>query len=311
MSRLNSLSRRKFLAQTAALTAASSLPTGSFAQESMITRAIPGTDQQIPVIGLGAPDLFFTTPPEDPELPRSLLQAMVDNGGRILDTPAFFRPDPPDVGGIVREMNLQDELFLIGKITVEGKQAAMEHFDKTAANLGREQMDMMLVHNYKDLASNWAVLKEAKAEGKVRHIGISRTHDADNEALEQFMRAERPEIIMLGYNMHQNEHEDRILPLAQDFGMGVVVVEPFRVVDDGALFSVTAGKPLPEWAAEFDCESWAQFSLKYILSNPAVTSVITETSSVSHVIDNMHGGYGRLPDQAMRKRMSEHFYSLL
>lgn len=311
MTRTNTLSRRKFLAQTTAAAATSSLPMALFAQESMMTRAIPGSDRQIPVIGLGAPDIFFTTPPEGSELPKSLVQAMVDQGGRILDTPAFFRPDPPDVGGLVTEMDLQDDLFLIGKITVEGEGAAQEHLAKTAANFRREQMDMMLIHNFKDVPTNWEVLKEAKEDGKVRHIGISRTASTTNEALEQFMKTAKPDVIMIGYNMHQNEHEARILPLAQDMGIGVFVVEPFRVVDDGALFSLTQGKELPEWAAEFDCESWAQFSLKYILSNPAITGIITETTSVSHVVDNMRGGYGRLPDEAMRKRMSEHFYSML
>ncbi|HAY46178.1 MAG TPA: hypothetical protein DCY55_07810 [Gammaproteobacteria bacterium] len=311
MTHTKTLSRRQFLAQTSVVAAASALPSASFAQESMLTRAIPGSDQQIPVVGLGAPEIFFTTPPEGPELPKSLIQAMVDQGGRLLDTPAFFRPDPPDIGGLVTEMNLQDELFLIGKITVEGTEAAKDHFAKTASNFGREQMDVMLVHNFKDIKNNWEVLKEAKAEGKVRHIGVSRTYDTTNEELEQFMRTENPDVIMLGYNMHQNEHEERILPLAQDSGMGVFVVEPFRVVDDGALFSLTRGKELPEWAAEFDCESWAQFSLKYILSNPAITAIVTETTSANHVVDNMRGGYGKLPDQAMRKRMSEHFFSML
>ncbi|MDG2089170.1 MAG: aldo/keto reductase [Arenicellaceae bacterium] len=311
MTRTNTLSRRKFLAQTTAAAATLSLPMASFAQESMMTRAIPGSDRQIPVIGLGAPDMFFTTPPEGSELPKSLVQAMVDQGGRILDTPAFFRPDPPDVGGLVTEMDLQDALFLIGKITVEGEDAAKEHLAKTAANFRREQMDLMLIHNFKDVPTNWQVLKEAKEDGKVRHIGISRTAGTTNEALEQFMKTAKPDVIMIGYNMHQNEHEARILPLAQDMGIGVFVVEPFRVVDDGALFSLTRDKELPEWAAEFDCESWAQFSLKYILSNPAITGIITETTSVSHVVDNMRGGYGRLPDEAMRKRMSDHFYSML
>jgi aryl-alcohol dehydrogenase-like predicted oxidoreductase len=125
------------------------------------------------------------------------------------------------------------------------------------------------------------------------------------------MRDRNPDFIMPGFNMYKNEAEPRILPLAADLGIGVIVAEPFRVKDDGAWFSVTAGKQLPEWAAEFDCESWAQFALKYIVSHPAVTSVVTETSSVRHIIDNMRAGYGRLPDEATRKRMSEHFFSLL
>lgn len=311
MSRLPSISRRSFLAQSTALTAASSLPLGAIAQETMITRAIPGTNERIPVIGMGAPDFFYELTEEGTEVPKSLIQAMYDMGGRLVDTPAFFRPDPPVLGGYMREMGLHDELFMIGKITVEGKEAAREHIERTSANLDKRPMDVMLVHDYRDMENTWPVLKEAKAEGKVRYIGVSRTNDVSDETLEQFMRTEKPDFIMPSYNMVQNQIEERILPLAQDMGIAVVVVEAFRVVDDGAYFSVTAGIDLPEWAAEFDCESWAQYALKYIVSNPAVTCVVTETSKPHHVIDNMRGGYGRLPDEAMRRRMSEHFLSLV
>jgi aryl-alcohol dehydrogenase-like predicted oxidoreductase len=172
-------------------------------------------------------------------------------------------------------------------------------------------MDLLVVQNFRDMENNWPTLKDWKDAGRVRYIGVSRTNDADEGTLEQFMKDERPDFIMPGYSMFQNEVEDRILPLAADLGIGVISVEPFRVIGDGAYFSVTAGKQLPEWAPEFDCESWAQFSLKYIVSNPAITSVVTETSSVSHVIDNMRAAYGRLPDEATRKRMSELFYSFL
>ena len=311
MERFQPLSRRKFLAQTTALSVASSLSIESFAQETMLSRAIPGTNEYLPVIGMGAPDMFYKMPPEGPELPKSIIRAMVDMGGRLLDTPAFFRPDVPIVGDFINEMGLQEDLFLTGEITVFGKQEGIDHLERTVANLKKDPMDLLVVQNFRDMANNWPTLKEWKDEGRVRYIGVSRTNNADEGTLEQFMRDERPDIIMPGYSMFQNEPEDRILPLAAELGIGVIVVEPFRVIDDGAYFSVTAGKKLPEWAAEFDCESWAQFLLKYILSNPVITCVVTETSSVRHVIDNMRAAYGRLPDEATRKRMSEHFFSLL
>ncbi len=311
MSRLPPISRRSFLAQSTALTAASTLPLGALAQETMITRAIPGTNEYLPVIGMGAPDFFYEATEEGSEIPKSLIQTMYDMGGRLVDTPAFFRPDPPVLAGYMQEMGLHDELFMIGKITVDGKEAARQHLERTSASLDKRPMDVMLVHNFRDMENSWPVLKEAKAEGKVRYIGVSRTNDVSNEELELFMRTENPDFLMPGYNMVQNQHEERILPLAQDMGTAVVVVEPFRVVDDGAYFSVTAGIDLPEWAAEFDCATWAQYALKYIVSNPAITCVVTETSKASHVADNMRGGYGRLPDEAMRRRMSEHFLSLV
>ena len=174
----------------------------------------------------------------------------------------------------------------------------------------------MMALNLWDLDNHWPTLIAAKAEGKVRYIGASLTNirnasNFDREPIERFMREERPDFFLLGYSMFQNQPEDRLLPLAADLGIGIFVGEPFKTTADGAYFGVTASKELPDWAAEFDCESWAQFGLKYIISHPAVTTVVTETSSVQHVMDNMRGGYGRLPDQAMRKRMSEHFFSLL
>ena len=322
------------MAQTTALTVASSLPGGSIAQESMITRAIPGTNEHIPIMGLGSPVVFYSDPPEGPELTRSLVQAMVDMGGRFIDTPAFFRPYPPGaappggqqvnqdgshlpaLGPVIKQMGLQDELFLAGKISVSGKQEGIDHMDKMIANLGKRPMDLMMALNMRDMDNNWPTLQAAKAEGEVRYIGASLTNirnvdNFDREPIERFMTEERPDFFLLGYSMFQNEPEERLLPLAEDLGIAIIVAEAFKTRQDGAYFSVTAGKQLPEWAAEFDCESWAQYALKYVASHPAVTTVVTETSSVEHVIDNMRAGYGRLPDEAMRKRMSEHFYSLL
>jgi aryl-alcohol dehydrogenase-like predicted oxidoreductase len=124
------------------------------------------------------------------------------------------------------------------------------------------------------------------------------------------MKEEKPDFLMIGYSATQQGPAERILPLAADLGVATIAAEPFKAFDDGAFFSMVAGKPLPDWASEFDCESWAQFSLKYILSNPAITSVVTETSKVKHVVDNMRAGYGRLPDEATRQKMSDYLLSL-
>ncbi len=304
------ISRRTFLAQSAALAAATSLPMGVLANESMRTRAIPGTDEHLPVVGLGAPRIFIDLPAEGKELPKSVIQAMVDTGGTVMDTPAFFRPDVPVVGPILQEMGLTDDLFLLGKITVSGKQAGIDHLEKLVANLNKRPIDALLVHNMRELDIHWPTLKQWKDEGKVRYIGVSLTRTSDYGPLEKFMNEENPDILMTGYSITQQKPEQRVLPLAIDKGIAVIGVEAFKALEDGAFFEVVGGTPLPEWTAEFDCESWAQFSLKYILSNPAMTCVVTETSDVKHVIDNVRAGYGRLPDQTMRKRMSDYLLSL-
>lgn len=309
------ISRRKFLAHTAGLAVTSSLAgCASIPNETMMTRAIPGTDERIPSCALGSPDIFYITPEgASDELPKTLIQTMYDMGGRLVDTPAWFRPDPPVVGPMIQEMNLQDELFLVGKITVDGREAAIQHLNRTIDNLGKRPLDLMLLHNMRDAENTWPVLEEAKAQGRVRYIGTSEADlDIGNDVLEKFMREKKPDFIMPAHSISLNSTEDRILPLAADMGVAVISIEAFKLGEnDGAYFGVTAGKELPEWAAEFDCDSWAQFGLKYVLSHPAVTCVATETSKPSHVIDNMRAGYGRLPDEAMRNRMREYFQSLL
>ncbi len=310
MSRYGEMNRREFLSHSTAVSVAVSLPLGSIAQETMMARPIPGTDELLPVIGLGAPDVFIDVPPEGKELPKALLQAMIDQGGRYLDTPAFFRPNVPIVGDLLTEMNLQDELFLSGKITVNGKKAGIEHLERTVANLKKRPIDLLLIHNMRTLDEHWATLKDWKEEGRVRYIGVSLTRNLDYVDMERFMKAERPDFIMTGYSIHHPLAAESTLPLAADLGIAVLIVEAFKATDDGGIFPIVAGKPLPEWTAEFDCESWAQYSLKFILSHPAVTGIVTETRQVRHVIDNMRGGYGRLPDELMRKRMSDYLLSI-
>jgi diketogulonate reductase-like aldo/keto reductase len=240
----------------------------------------------------------------------SVLQAMVDHGGTLLDTPAFFRPDVPVVGELIREMGLQQDLFLSGKITVGLKEEGVEHLERTVANLDKQPMDLLLIHNMRNVDVHWPTLKEWKDAGRVRYIGVSRTRNSDTVELERFMRAERPDFIMTGYSIHHQLAAETALPLAADLGIATIIVEAFKAIEDGGIFGFVGDRPLPPWASEFDCETWAQFALKYVLSNPAVTAVVTETSKVSHVIDNMRAGYGRLPDEAMRKRMSEYVLSL-
>ncbi len=304
------MDRREFLARSAALAASSTLPISALAQDSMMTREIPGTGERLPVIGLGAPDIFINWPPEGRELPRAVLQTMVDHGGRLLDTPAFFRPDVPVVGELLTEMGLQDQLFLSGKITVNTKEAGIEHLERTVANLNKRPMDLLLIHNMRNVDEHWATLKDWKEAGRARYIGISLTRNSDYVEMDRFMRTQRPDFIMTGYSIHHPLAAETTLPLAADLGIAVLIVEAFKATEDGGIFPIVAGKPLPDWAAEYDIESWAQYSLKYILSNPAVTGIVTETRQVRHVIDNMRGGYGRLPDEATRRRMSSYLLSI-
>jgi len=284
----------------------------------MRSRAIPGTDEYLPVVGLGAPEPLIKMPAEGPELPKALIRTMMEHGGRVIDTSPFFRPDPPVIGSLLTEMGLQDEVFLTGKVPIHGKEEGIRHLERSVANLNKHPIDLLMVHNMKDMHNHWPTLREWKDAGKVRYIGVSLaragTQSYNNyatfHALESFMRIEKPDFIMVPYSIHQPDVAERILPLAMDIGTAVIGIEAFKTGEDGALFSLVAGRELPEWTAEFDCETWAQFALKYMLSHPAMTCVVTETSKVKHVIDNMRAGFGRLPDEAMRRRMSDYLLSL-
>lgn len=306
----NEMNRREFLAQSAALAAAASLPVVSCAQETMRTRLIPGTNEALPVVGLGAPEPFIEMTEAGKELPKALVQTMLDMGGTVMDTPAFFRPDPPILGEILQEMGLVDDLFLTTKITVNGKEEGKAHLEKAVANLNKRPMDLLMIHNMREMDLHWPTLREWKESGRARYIGVSLTRNDDYVALEKFMQAEKPDFILTGYSVNNALAEETALPMAADLGIAVLIAEGFKAIEDGGIFEQVSGMEVPEWAAEFDCESWAQFALKYIISNPAVTCVLTETSKPNHVIDNMRAGYGGLPDAAQRKRMREFIVAL-
>jgi diketogulonate reductase-like aldo/keto reductase len=304
------MNRRDFLAQSAAVAAASSLPANAWADDKIRTRQIPGTDEQLPVIGMGTPRVFIEMPPEGEQLPISILHELMSHGGTVIDTPAFRRNRDPILGPLLSKMGIQDELFLIGKITVSGKQAGIEHLEWTERLLNKRPVDLLLVHNMRDLKNHWPTLQGWKEQGRVRYIGVSRTRTTDFGPLEEFLQEEQPDFLMIGYSITQQGPAERVLPLCREVGTAVIGAEPFKARVDSAFFDIVAGKPLPDWAAEFDCESWAQFSLKWILGDPAMHCIVTETSKPHHVADNMHAGLGRLPDQQMRRRMSEYLLSL-
>lgn len=304
------MDRREFIARSAALAAATSLPRVSLAEEQIATRLIPGTDEQLPVIGMGAPRPFIELPPEGEEVPRAIIHELMSHGGTVIDTPAFNRGTDPILGPLLSKMGIQDDLFLISKITVSGKQEGIEHLEWVDGLLNKRPIDALLIHNMRDLETQWSTLKEWKDQGRVRYIGVSRTRTTDFRSLETFLKNEKPDFLMIGYSITQQGPSERVLPLCRDIGTAVVGAEPFKAREDGAFFDIVAGKPLPDWAAEFDCESWAQFSLKWILGDPAMNCVVTETSKPHHAEDNMRAGLGRFPDAAMRKRMSEYFLNL-
>ena len=211
-------------------------------------------------------------------------------------------------GQLVQELGIQDDLFFATKIsTGGGREAGLEQEEGSLRSWGRATIDLNQVHNLRDVDIHLRTIRRAREEGRTRYVGVTTSFPRQYEEMEQVLRTEELDFVQINYSIGEREAAERLLPLAQDRGIAVVVNEPYNV---GRVFGAVSGRELPEWAVEFDCRSWGQFFLKYILSHPAVTVIIPATSDPAHLVDNMGAGVGRLPDERTRVRMEELFDSL-
>lgn len=301
------LSRRGALKLLAAAGLAITGGNGAAARNGILKRRIPGTSETIPAVGLGTSDAFETAFWESRDPLREVLRRFVAMGGKVIDTAPSYGNAEEVIGELADELNLLDALFMATKVSERGAEAGIEQMEASERLLSTRPLDLIQVHNLIDVETQLATLRRWKEENRVRYIGITHYRVSAFDELERLMGSEQPDFVQLNYSVTTPDAEERLLPLAADLGIAVLVNRPF---EDGRLFGMTRGKPLPEWAKEFDCESWAQFSLKYILSNPAVTCAIPATGDPEHLVDNMGGGVGRLPDNGTRRRMREFAASL-
>ena len=293
-------SRREFLALMSALGVIGA--TGSCNQRpQMQSRVIPGTGERLPIIGLGSSKPVAEIAERGTEPIASVLRALVDNGGSVVDTWPRNASNDEAFGRVISEPDLHGALFIASKIDKTGRDAGIAQFRETQRLYQREVLDLMQVFNLNDIETQWPSLKEWQASELVRYTGVTVSTYRLYEPLEAFLKKEKPDFIQINYSITEREAEARMLPMCQDLGIGVIINRPFM---NGEYFRKLGDRPLPEWSAEFDCESWAQFSLKYILPHPAVTCVLTETSNPSHMAENARAAFGRLPDEAERKRMA-------
>ena len=330
MSDFKQFNRREFIGCGVAAAAASLIPgtavaaskspsAAAVAPQGLVTRNIPGTNEFLPAVGIGSPNIFYKHPEEGKENSLAVLRELVKQGAKVVDTPPFFRPDPPIVGELMTELGIQDDMFLTTKIPVfvTGREASLNHLTRAVANLNKSgPMDLVMSHNMGDIENHWPLLNEWKEAGKIRYTGVSYVNVGENDPLIEFMKAEKPDFIMVDYSILKPGPETDVLPLAQDLGIATLIASPFSApgkggAGQGGVFKTVANTELPEWAtAEYDISSWAQFALKYVVSNPAVTSAIMETSTVSRITDNMGGAYGRLPGAAGRRKMRDFINSI-
>jgi len=267
-----------------------------------ITRPIPKSGEALSVIGLGTSHVFDVGAGGDERAPvRRVLEELAKSGGHLVDSSPMYGRAETVVGEIVAASGLRDRLFLASKVWTTGRDAGVEQIESSLRRMGAGRMDLMQVHNLADLDTQLATLRKLKEEGRVRYVGVSHWVASAHKELEAVLRREELDFVQLNYSIVEREAEARLLPLAMERRVAVLVNRPFA---RGGLFDRVKGKPLPEWAATFDAATWGQFFLKFVVSHPAVTCAIPATAKVEHLRDNLSAGVGRLPDPELRERMA-------
>jgi aryl-alcohol dehydrogenase-like predicted oxidoreductase len=284
-------------------------PRAALASEArLITRAIPSTGERLPIVGLGSSATFARVArSEDASALRAVLEQMVKVGGTVFDTAPAYGASEEVAGRIAQELGIAKQLFWATKLNVAGwgggsadPDAARKQLETSFRRIGKPAIDLVQVHNMGDLRAQLPILREYKQKGRVRYIGVTTTVERQYDDLVQLMRHEPLDFIGTDYAIDERHAEQTILPLARDRGIAVLVYAPFGRT---RLWQRVKGRTVPDWAREFDANSWARFFLKYVASHPAVTAITPATSRPANMADNMGGAVGRLPDAAMRKRM--------
>ena len=301
--------RRRLIRSLAGLGVATLLgPRRADASSQAIRKPIPSSGERLPVIGMGN---WLTFDVGDNARARAVrtevLQAFFDRGGALIDSSPMYGSSQEVIGHGLAQVRNKAALFAATKVWIPGKSFGIRQMEDARGLWGVQRFDLLQVHNLLDWETHLETLKAWKAEGRVRYIGLTTSHGRRHDDMAAVMEAEPIDFVQLTYNLLDREAEQRLLPLAAERGIAVIVNRPFQ---RGSLFGRLRGKPLPPWAAEFDCSKWAQYLLKFVVSHPAVTCAIPATSRVDHMIENMGAGLGRLPDAAMRRRMIAHYESL-
>ncbi len=269
-----------------------------------IMRSIPRTGEKLPVIGLGSALTFDVRGSRQLRPIGEVLALFVKHGGKLIDTSPAYGNAESVIGDLAYKEHLTSSLFFATKVWTRSKEEGISQMGHSLERFRTRTIDLVQVHNLADVDRQMTSLREWKAQGKIRYTGITYSEDRGHGEVERVMQAQKPDFVQINYSLMDRSAAQRILPLAQELGMGVIINRPFG---GGGIFQVISAKPLPAWTAEFDCHSWAQFLLKWIVSHPAVTCVIPATNDPKHLEDNMGAGVGRLPDAKTRARMASLF----
>ena len=307
------LTRREYLKYTALAGGALALHPGllsAFENGDLIQRAIPSSGEKLPIVGLGSSATFSSLArSEDASLLRDVMSTFLENGGTVFDTAPSYGASEKVAGGIVQELDLRQKIFWATKLNVAGRGGGSADPAKARAQIedsfryiDKEPIDLIQVHNLADIPTQMGILKELKEEGRIRYIGVTSTRSSRYPDLAKVMQEEPIDFIGVDYAIDNRESAEMILPLAQEKGIATLIYVPFG---RRRLWARVRGQTVPPWAEEFGAHSWAQFFIKYIAANPAVTCVTPATSKAKNMLDNLGAAYGELPDDATRRRMEE------
>ena len=274
----------------------------------LIRKAVPSSGELLPVIGLGTNRYGVGDDAEKRALLRAALQRFHALGGTVIDTAPMYRSSEAVLGDLMADLGIRDDLFVATKADMEpGGEQTVAQMRESQRRLKTDTFDLMQVHNLRGTRDALARMREWQQDGRIRYVGITTSRAAQYDAFEDVMRSEELDFIQINYSLEQREAAERILPLAAGRGVAVIINRAFG---GGRIFDKVGNQPLPDWAAEFGCESWAQFLLKYAIGHPAATLSIPGMTKVHHVEDNFGAARGRLPDAGERKRQ-EAFYDSL
>jgi diketogulonate reductase-like aldo/keto reductase len=314
-----SLTRRQVIGLGAGALAAAAIGLGpgrgvasparpSLRPHDLIRKAIPASGEQIPVIGMGTWQTFMVDETEAEFAPlREVLRTFHEMGGRVVDSSPMYGNAEKVTGDLASQLGLVDDLWVATKVWTQGAAEGRAQMEQSMSELRRRNIELMQVHNLVDVDVHLETLQAWKEQGRFRYIGITNTSLQRYPAVEALLDDERIDFVQTNYSLAERQAADRLLPKAMERGIAVITARPFA---GGGIFSRVRDRPLPAWAADFDCTAWSQFFLKYIVSHPAVTCAIPATSNPSHMRENMGAARGGLPDAAMRRRMEQYVDSI-
>ena len=274
----------------------------------LIARPIPHSGERLPVIGLGTSQVFeIGDDPARRQACAEVLKTLVAGGGTLIDTAPSYGTAESVVGDLLAATGLNGRVFLATKLEDFSRNSGAPQLQASLRRLRTNRVDLMQLHNVSDPHQDLGILREWKAQGLCRYIGITTSFGGDFDAVEAVVRREKPDFLQVNYSLADRAAEKRVIPAAAEVGAAVLTDLPFA---RNRLFRAVRGQKLPEWAGDFDAASWGQFFLKYLLGNEAVTAVIPGTGNPEHMADNLGAGRGRLPDAAQRQRMVAFFDAL-